>query len=340
MSQLTDMIINNALSILKDTDISALHRKTVLITGASGLIGVHLLACLRQARNDILPQKVYAVVNREPLPYMRELLDYDEAQILRGDLTDTEFRDSLPAADCIIHAAGYGQPIRFMENPLTTLKINTAATFSLLEKLKPGGKFLFVSTSEVYTGLYEPPFSESQIGTTSPEHPRACYIEAKRCGEAIVNIHRLQGADAKSARLALAYGPGTRLGDRRVINEFIQRGFDKEILLRDHGSARRAYCYVTDAVELLWKILLSGSKAVYNVGGVTDRSIAQLAQAVGELMHANVAFPEVQQEVKGGPANAWLDMTRANTEFHKKEYVPLEEGLAQTIKWYTILRTL
>lgn len=338
MSQQADMILDNAQRILKGTNLSALKNKSILITGASGLIGVHMLACLRQISHDV--QKVYAVVNREPLPFVRELLDYDGAQILRGDLTDMAFCDSLPKVDCIVHAAGYGQPIRFMENPIKTLKLNTLATFSLLEKLIPGGKFLFVSTSEVYTGISQPPFSESQIGTTSPEHPRACYIEAKRCGEAIVNVYRSKGADAKSARLALAYGPGTRLGDRRVISEFIQKGFEKEIRLMDHGTARRAYCYVTDAVELLWKILLSGSEAVYNVGGVSDRSIAELAQAIAQQMSANVVFPEVPKEVKGGPVNAWLDMTKAGTEFGKNAYVSLEDGLEQTIKWYMMLRTL
>jgi nucleoside-diphosphate-sugar epimerase len=129
------------------------------------------------------------------------------------------------------------------------------------------------------------------------------------------------------------------MGDRRAISEFIQKGFGKEIVLMDHGSARRAYCYVTDAVELLWKILISGGNAVYNVGGVSDRSIAQLAQTIGELMDARVVFPDLPQEVRGGSANAWLDMTSANAEFGKKAYVPLEEGLTQTIAWYAMLRT-
>ncbi|MGE5496094.1 MAG: NAD-dependent epimerase/dehydratase family protein [Burkholderiales bacterium] len=338
MSLLTDMITNNALKILESTDLSALDNKTLLVTGASGLIGIHMITCLREVRERVRPKKIYALVNREPLSFIRELLDFEGVQVLRGDLTNTGFCESLPAADCIIHAACYGQPIRFMEDPIKTLKLNTLTTFSLLEKLEVGGKFLFISTSEVYTGLSDPPFAETQIGTTDPGHPRACYIEAKRCGEAIVNVCRSKGADAKSARLALAYGPGTRMGDKRVISEFIQRGFDKEIRLMDQGAARRAYCYVTDAVELMWKILISGRESVYNVGGVSERSIAQLAQTIGDMMNASVVFPDTPQEVKGGPMNAWVDMTRANTEFGKKEYVSLEDGLAQTIEWYRVLR--
>lgn len=336
MGKETSIILRNARTILRSVDLNALHGKTILLTGASGLIGVHMCACIKES--GIKPIKLCAVVNSDPLPFVHEVLDGIDAQIFKGDLTDPAFCASLPMADCIIHAAGYGQPIRFLENPLKTLKLNTLTTFALFDKLLPGGSFLFLSTSEVYTGLATPPFDETKIGTTDPSHPRACYIEAKRCGEAIVNVFRAQGLDAKSARLALAYGPGTRLGDKRVISSFIQKGFDGKIVLLDHGQARRAFCYVTDAVEIMWHILLKGTEAVYNVGGVHDRSIAELAQAVGTLMNVPVAFPDIQQGVKGGPVQAWLDMTKATAEFGKQTFVPLEDGLAQTIEWYSALR--
>ena len=108
----------------------------------------------------------------------------------------------------------------FMQNPVKTLQLNTSTTLLLFEKLLPGGKFLFISTSELYSGLSHPPFTEQQIGTTNTTHPRACYIEGKRCGEAIVNAFREQGVNAKSARLALAYGPGTE-AKRYACIEFV-----------------------------------------------------------------------------------------------------------------------
>jgi nucleoside-diphosphate-sugar epimerase len=338
MSKQTDIITNNAVTILKNIDLSELGGKTILVTGASGLIGIHFLACLKQVRDSMeKPFKVIAAVNRDPLPFVKEFLDYEEAFIMQGDLTDIDFCRSLPNADYIIHAASYGQPIRFMENPLKTLKLNTLATYILFEKLKPGGKFLFVSTSELYIGLISPPFKETDIGITNTNHPRSCYIEAKRCGETIVNVYRERGVDAKSVRLAAAYGPGTRLDDKRVISSFIQKAFNEEIKLLDHGKAVRAYCYVTDAVEIMWNVLLKGREAVYNVGGIYKNTIGELANTIGSIMNVPVVFPDTPDEVNGSPEESWLDMTKVQQEFGKTDYVPLEDGIRKTIEWYKLL---
>ncbi|MDF2941983.1 MAG: hypothetical protein K0S01_841 [Herbinix sp.] len=339
MSKYTDIIMKNAATILKSIDLSELEEKTILLTGASGLLGVHFLACLKLARDRMnKPFKIISVVNRDPLPYVRELLDYQEAEIIQGDLTDIDFCRNLPQADYIIHTASYGQPIRFMENPLKTLKLNTLATYILFEKLLPEGKFLFISTSELYIGLSNPPYKETEIGTTNTNHPRACYIESKRCGEAIVNVYREKGVNAKSVRLASTYGPGTRQDDKRVISSFIQKAFRSEIKLMDQGKAVRAYCYVTDAVEIMWKILLEGTEPIYNVGGVFKNTIAELALTTGTLMNVPVVFPDTPCEVQGSPEEAWLDMTKVQKEFGKTEYVTLEDGLLQTIEWYSLLQ--
>lgn len=339
MNKQTDIINNNAVAILRNVDLSELEGKTILVTGASGLIGLHFLACLKQARNKMkVPFKVIGVVNQEPLPFIKEFFDYEEAVMMQGDLTNSKFCESLPKADYIIHAASYGQPIRFMENPLKTLKLNTITTFHLFEKLNQEGKFLFISSSEVYIGLTQPPFKEDEIGTISPSQLRACYVEAKRCGETIVNVYRQKGVDAKSVRLSAAYGPGTRIEDKRVISSFIQKAANKDLRLLDHGSAVRAYCYVTDAVEIMWNVLLQGKDAVYNVGGIYKNTIAQVAEIVGKLMEVPVRYPDITKEVNGSPEESWLDMTKVQEEFKKTEYVALEEGIRQTIEWYRLLQ--
>ena len=223
-----------------------------------------------------------------------------------------------------------------MEHPEITIKLNTYVTLTLLEKvLTKNGKFLFISTSEVYSGLLNPPFREEQIGTSSPLHPRACYIEAKRCGETIVNVYRNKGVAATSARLSLAYGPGTRSGDRRVLNNFIEKALiDKEIRLLDKGDAKRTYCYVSDAVNMMWQILLKGKECVYNVGGFSTVTIAELARFVGEISGVNVVFPENGGVgVSGAPEDVRLDLSRITSEFGKRELVNLETGLRSTIEW-------
>ncbi|MBA4687503.1 MAG: NAD-dependent epimerase/dehydratase family protein [Candidatus Galacturonibacter soehngenii] len=341
MSKQANLIESNAHTILEKIDLSALQGKSILITGASGLIGIHFLSCLKIIREQMKePFQVFGIVNRKPLAFVKEFFDYDQAHMLQGDLTDIDFLKSLPNVDYIIHAASYGQPIRFMENPLKTLKLNTLATYLLFEKLNEGGKFLFVSSSEVYIGLNTPPFKESEIGTIMTNQPRACYVEAKRCGEAIVNVYRRKGVDAKIVRLSATYGPGTRLDDKRVISSFIQKAYKGDLKLMDHGRAVRAYCYVTDAVENMWNVLLHGKDDIYNIGGIYKNTIAQVAEIIGELIDVSVVYPDIPDEVNGSPEESWLDVEKINNEFKKTNYVMLKEGIKKTVEWYQLLQEL
>lgn len=234
--------------------------------------------------------------------------------------------------DIIYHGAGYGQPMKFIADKIKTIEINTKTTIELFKKLKPGGKFLYVSTSEVYSGA-RTPYKEDVLGTTTPSHSRACYIEAKRCGEAICHAYRDLGFDVKIARLSLAYGPAKR-GDSRVLNQFIEQGLTGNITLRDGGHALRTYCYVKDAAELMWKILLQGKQTVYNVGGFSTVSILELAEQIGKIMNATVTLPDLDTTLDGAPENVCLDMNRTLDEFPDQSFTNLDKGLRATIKAY------
>lgn len=338
MNKLIDIIERDAREVCRKVDLSELLGKTILITGASGLIGTYLLACLKQLTSLRKGSfAVAAVMQNEPPGYLKEFLDYEGAQIFKGDLADYDFCHNLPSADYIIHAAGYGQPGKFLQDPVKTLRLNTFTIYLLFEKLSLHGKFIFMSTSEVYSGLSHPPFKESQIGTTNTTHPRACYIEAKRCGEAICHAYRAKGYDCKVARLALAYGPGTKPGDQRVINSFIYKSIMGKIDLLDKGIAKRTYCYVSDAVEIIWDVLLTGKEIIYNAGGLSRITIGELARQIGRYMRVPVVFPQEARELSGAPDDVYLDMTKVEREFGKKEYVPLDEGLMRTIEWQKVL---
>ena len=342
MHKLAELIIEDAKPVVEKTDYAELAGKSILITGGSGLIGTFFLASLNHLKTSTkLPFKTYCVIHNPPAEYFKDIAGFDGAEIFRGDLTDINFCRKLPCADFIIHAAGYGQPGKFMNDPIRTIKLNTAALFELGEKLTSGGKLLFVSTSEVYAELPNPPYKETDIGCTNTNHPRACYIESKRCGEAICNTYRHNGIEAKSARLCLAYGPGTRKGDKRVINEFIQKGLNGEIALLDQGLAKRTYCYVSDAVEIMWNILFKGSDAIYNVGGISKITIGELAKKIGDYLNVPVTFKADETKgMIGAPEDVFLDMSKAEKEFNKKQYVDLAEGLARTIEWQKLLYTM
>lgn len=312
-----------------------LEGKTLMVTGASGIVGTYFLECLHHLKKVAgMNLKVWAVMKNEPPAHLMECLSLPGIHALRGDLSDPSFYPKLPASDLILHAAGYGQPGAFLQNPRATIQLNTTATFALLDKLRQGGKFLFVSTSEVYSGLENSPHKEMDIGRTNTDHPRACYIEGKRCGEAICNAYRAQGVDAKSARLCLAYGPGTRPGDQRALNSFIERALkERHIRLLDSGQARRTYCYVADAVYIMWRILLDGKDAIYNVGGKSSTTIAELARYIGSVLNVRVMIPKTSKTLKGAPEDARLDITKVEQQFGPLSFVSLEEGLNKTINW-------
>ena len=270
--------------VIENIDFSTLKNKKVLITGASGLVGFYLTQCVKKLQNE-LNIEIYLSYKNDIPSYLKEYYDFPYAEI-KEDITSVKLEPKF--FDVIIHSSGYAQPMKFLSDSLTTIKINTHATINLLDSLKPEGKFLFVSTSELYSGNDTLNIDESQIGTTTPSHNRACYIESKRCGETICHSYRTSGYDVKIARLSLAYGPFTKLGDLRVLNSIIDKGLNNNTIeLMDDGSALRTYCYITDVIEMFWNILLHGKDVTYNVSGFSNISIKGLAENVGQILDKN-----------------------------------------------------
>lgn len=342
--KIEQILTQDAIEINKKINLKELLGKQIIITGASGLIGINFICSIKEfcKNNKKNNPKIIAIFHGDTPEIFKEILNSRNIIIKRGDITDLAFTNSLPKADIIIHAAGYGQPGRFMQDKIKTFEINTKATYALLQKLKLNGKFLFISTSEVYSGLSKPPYKENEIGTTNTAHPRACYIEGKRGGEAICNIYFEKGISVKSARLSLAYGPGTRNGDMRVINSFIEKGLKGNIEMMDSGKAKRTYCYVRDAIEIMWHILLHGKEPIYNVGGFSSITIEKLAKKIAKYLKVKVIIPKKENKIQGAPDDVRLDMTKSAKEFGKKQknFVYLDEGLKNTVDWYKELHKM
>jgi dTDP-glucose 4,6-dehydratase/UDP-glucuronate decarboxylase len=132
----------------------------------------------------------------------------------------------------------------------------------------------------------------------------------------------------------LAYGPGFKLTDQRALNNFIFKAAKGDIHLLDNGSALRNYCYVSDTIEMLWNILLFGKEEVYNVGGVYTNSIFEIAEKIARIFEVKVVIPNDTETLLGAPKTVKLDMSRIRNEFHKTEFVHIDEGLKRTVEWY------
>lgn len=317
---MTDLLAANAERVRKAVSLAPMAGKTVLVTGASGLIGVNLHRTLTDAG-------VAVTVPKARCAPVSGLFDY------------------------IIHAAGYAQPAKFLADPMGTAAVNTTMLMGLLDRLAPGGRLLFLSTSEIYSGNPRNLHNENDVGTTTPFHPRSIYIDSKRCGEAICFNARQSGKHAVIARVSSVYGPGVRKDDTRVMSELIHQALMYgEIALKDGGTARRVFLYVTDAVEMLLNILLHGEQAVYNCGGhayntgrngvtwgnmIGEMSISTLARKIGERLKVPVRTQTLGRAApEGAPSHVGLDMSRYLREFGEKEYVDIDVGLPLTIEWH------
>jgi UDP-glucuronate decarboxylase len=309
-------------------NLNFLKTKKILITGATGLVGLYMTSFLKKEKNS----EITCWINN-PIPeYLKGV--FKNCKIIQHDITDQTF--VLPEQyDIIIHAAGYGQPLKFVKDKIKTIKINTEATSKLFNFLKKDGQFLFISSSEVYNGLELKKIKENLMGNTNSDHFRACYIEGKKCGEAICNAYAELGYHVKIARLSLAYGPGTKLNDERVFSTFIKKGLlNDKIDLIDGGEAIRTYCYIVDAVEMMLNVLFYGKHNIYNIGGSSITSILNLAKIVGNLLNKEVTTPNIGKPLQGNPQIVNIDCSRYIEEFNKTSYYDLEYGINKTIDWY------
>lgn len=325
------VIQSDVKSILSKVDLSPLEGKSVVVAGASGLIGTYITAALSTwggCRHLFTTSRSRISSSSAVYPYLSGAI-HSEIELAAQN------RFALPPCDFAVFAAGYGQPAKFTSNGMNTLLLNTIGVYNTLTSLNEGGRALYLSSSEIYSGNTKPPFRETDVGMTTPQHPRGCYIEAKRCGEAICSAYNSSYTrnQAVVARVALAYGPGTAKDDDRVLNQFIKSAITTgKITLRDNGQAIRTYSYVADTVEVLLNALLRGSSDVYNVGGKSKTTIANLARKIGELTGAQVDVPSTGSSGES-PSVVNIDTGKIEHEFCKKDWVSLDEGLLRTIDY-------
>jgi UDP-glucuronate decarboxylase len=326
-----DIFVEDSHYLLNKLALPNLDGSRILLTGSSGLIGKNILNFL-----DTLLKSAKFSFSVDALS-MNSIGDQHEyhqnIEFKRGDLSLGLQNFNLTSYNYIIHAATYGQPGKFTSKPLETLSLNGPLVMALTQHLDSKGTFLFLSSSEVYVGSESTPNVETELGKISVENPRAAYVYGKIFGE-VALLHQKAQFKVRIARIALSYGPGTRLGDSRVLNQLIYRGVTEgKVELADAGNALRTYCYVRDTTEMLLNILFWGKSEIYNVGGSSTISIRELGEEISKILCVPFSYPTTSVNYLEAPTQVELDTSKYRNEFGELDLMQLPLGLRRTIMW-------
>jgi dTDP-glucose 4,6-dehydratase len=302
----------------------------IVITGAAGFIGSHLA--------ETLLDRGHSVVGID------NLLTGDTANIahlanrdftfIKHDVTNYIYIEG--PVDFVLHWASPASPIDYLELPIPTLKVGALGTHKALGLAKAkGAKFLIASTSEVYGDPLEHPQKETYWGNVNPIGPRGVYDEAKRFAEAMtVAYHRYHGVDAKIVRIFNTYGPRMRVNDGRAVPAFMSQALrNEDVTIFGDGNQTRSFCYVSDLVEGIIKLMHSNTNDPVNIGNPHEMTIAEIAKTIVRMTGSSSKLvyrplptddPKVRQP----------DITRARTVLGWEPKVTLQEGLTSTIAYF------
>ena len=303
----------------------------ILITGGAGFIGSHLCERFLAEGDDVVC--VDNLLTGSP-DNIAHLFANRHFTFIQQDVTTYIYvKESL---DAILHFASPASPVDYLELPIQTLKVGSLGTHKALGLAKEkGARLLLASTSEIYGDPLVHPQNENYWGNVNPIGPRGVYDEAKRFGEAItMAYHRTHGVETRIVRIFNTHGPRMRLNDGRVVPNFISQALRGEPLtVYGDGSQTRSFCYISDLVEGLVRLLRSDHSDPVNCGNPNEVSILQFAEKIRELTQSKseIVFRPLPVD---DPKVRQPDITQARALLGWEPKVGLEEGLRHTIDYF------
>lgn len=303
----------------------------VVVTGAAGFLGSHLC--------DFLIQKGHVVIGLDNLitgttRNIAHLAGNDRFKFIKHDVTEYIY---IPGpVDAVLHFASPASPVDYLEYPIQTLKVGALGTHKALGLAREKkARFLLASSSEVYGDPLVHPQREDYWGNVNPIGPRGVYDEAKRFAEALTfAYHRTHGIDTKIARIFNTYGPRMRSGDGRVVPNFITQALaGKPLTVYGDGTQTRSFCYVSDLVEGIYRLLVSEVNDPVNLGNPHEMRIIDFARKIIELTRSksDIVFEKLPID---DPKVRQPDITRAQELLGWEPQVKLEDGLMTTIEYF------
>lgn len=304
---------------------------TSLITGGSGFLGSHFCDLLLAQGHSVICVDNFITGNRDNI---RHLLERTDFRLVEHDISlPLEIDESL---DNVIHFASPASPIDYLELPIQTLKVGSLGTHNALGLAKAKkARFLLSSTSEVYGDPLVHPQPESYWGNVNPVGPRGVYDEAKRFAEAItMAYHRYHGLETRIVRIFNTYGPRMRPKDGRVVPAFIHQAFEGgDLTVFGDGSQTRSFCYVSDLIEGIWRLLNSDISDPLNIGNPQELTIMKFAEMIRDSAggQSKIAFRPLPID---DPKIRQPDITRAKKLLGWEPQVTLADGLQRTIDYF------
>ncbi len=309
----------------------------ILITGGAGFIGSHLCDRLLADGHEVIAMDNLSTGSTDNIAH---LAGRDDFTFIKHDVTNYIY---VPGPlDAVLHLASLPSPVDYLQKPIQTLKVGALGTHKTLGLAKEkGARFLLASTSEVYGDPQVHPQPESYWGHVNPVGPRGVYDESKRFAEAMaMAYHRYHGVETRIARIFNTYGPRMRLDDGRVVPNFVKQALlGQPLTVYGDGSQTRSFCYVSDLVDGLVRLLMSDEVEPVNLGNPEEYTIREFAEIVNELTgnKAGLTFIDrstLSERVEDDPKVRRPDITKARTILGWEPKVDLREGLTRTIEYF------
>jgi dTDP-glucose 4,6-dehydratase len=303
----------------------------IVVAGAAGFIGSHFCDRLIAEGHHVLGLDNFLTGAARNVEH---LAAEPRFQLVEQDITLPFSVDG--GVDMVVNMASPASPKDYLEHPIETLEVGSIGTQRMLDlALQNGARFLLTSTSECYGDPLEHPQSESYWGHVNPVGPRSCYDESKRFAEAItMAYHRKHGLRTNIARIFNTYGPRMKLNDGRVVPAFLDQALHgKAMTVFGDGSQTRSFCYVSDLVDGLYRLMWSEERYPVNLGNPRELTISEFAGEIQRLTGAECGMV-FQPLPEDDPKQRQPNIAKARAVLGWEPRVSLEEGLQRTVAYF------
>ncbi len=311
--------------------VRSVKQPTSVVTGGAGFLGSHLVDYLLQRGHKVVAIDNFVTGSVDNIAHLAGNKNF---KFIEQDVTEYLFLDF--PVNYVWHFASPASPIDYLELPIQTLKVGSLGTHKALGlALNKSARFLIASTSEIYGDPLIHPQPETYWGNVNTIGPRGCYDESKRFAEALtMAYHREHKVDTRIVRIFNTYGPRMRLNDGRVVPAFISQALKgKPVTVFGNGEQTRSFCYCSDLIEGIYRLMMSSTHEPVNIGNPTEMTMLQFAHEIIRATgsKSKIVFKPLPQD---DPKQRKPDITRARKLLQWEPKVKLAEGITQTIAYF------